>query len=163
MGFNKAGGKEAYLAARRNPAARKLKDHTGDDHLRGRYTQKGILAGMQSSAVDRRLEWAVSVDYLDDLLDAQQCRCALTGVSLSQGSGLFKNNVKIPGAGGKSNRYIGRTMSLDRIDSSKGYVEGNVQWVHKDINIAKACLSNDQFVSMCLNVIVHMTKGLVNV
>ena len=26
------------------------------------------------------------------------------------------------------------TASLDRIDSTKGYVRGNIQWVHKDIN-----------------------------
>jgi hypothetical protein len=41
------------------------------------------------------------------------------------------------------------TASLDRIDSSKGYVEGNVQWVHKRINIMKNDLSDSEFIEWC--------------
>lgn len=42
-----------------------------------------------------------------------------------------------------------QTASLDRIDSTKGYVEGNVQWIHKDINLMKNRLPQDYFISMC--------------
>lgn len=41
------------------------------------------------------------------------------------------------------------TASLDRIDSSRGYVEGNVQWVHKDVNFMKQALSQERFVELC--------------
>ena len=41
------------------------------------------------------------------------------------------------------------TASLDRIDSSKGYVEGNVQWVHKMINMSKQQYSQEEFIDMC--------------
>lgn len=36
------------------------------------------------------------------------------------------------------------TASLDRIDSSKGYIKGNVQWVHKDVNMMKNDMSERQ-------------------
>ena len=41
------------------------------------------------------------------------------------------------------------TASLDRIDSSKGYIEGNVQWVHKSVNIMKCDFSSDIFIGIC--------------
>lgn len=44
------------------------------------------------------------------------------------------------------------TASLDRIDSTKGYTEYNIQWVHKLINIAKSTLTNNQFISMCMDI-----------
>ena len=39
--------------------------------------------------------------------------------------------------------------SLDRIDSSKGYIEGNVQWVHQNINMMKNKFDNQYFIEMC--------------
>lgn len=41
------------------------------------------------------------------------------------------------------------TISLDRIDSTKGYIEGNVQWVHKSVNIMKSTLTQEQFINFC--------------
>jgi hypothetical protein len=41
------------------------------------------------------------------------------------------------------------TASVDRIDSSKDYVEGNVQWLHKDINRMKWDLDTDKFIELC--------------
>lgn len=40
-------------------------------------------------------------------------------------------------------------MSIDRIDSSEGYLKGNVQLLHKDVNMAKQQYSQDYFVEMC--------------
>lgn len=45
--------------------------------------------------------------------------------------------------------YLGDNASPDRIDSSIGYVEGNIQWVHKDVNIMKNMFDNDYFITMC--------------
>lgn len=39
--------------------------------------------------------------------------------------------------------------SLDRIDSSKGYVKNNLQWLHKDINIMKRHHSEKYFLELC--------------
>jgi hypothetical protein len=41
------------------------------------------------------------------------------------------------------------TASIDRIDSSKGYILGNIQWVHKDVNFMKRTYSQEYFVKMC--------------
>jgi hypothetical protein len=51
-----------------------------------------------------------------------------------------------------------RTASLDRIDSSFGYIEGNVQWVHKDINIIKLDYDQDYFIKICSAVCNYKNK-----
>jgi hypothetical protein len=71
----------------------------------------------------------------------QHNKCALTGLELV----LYK---------GCEARSIG-TASLDRIDSTKGYVSGNIQWVHKVINKMKQDLPQDQFVVFCSYVAQH--------
>lgn len=50
--------------------------------------------------------------------------------------------------GWKAGRHI-RNASLDRIDSSKGYVEGNVQFVAVSINTAKGEFSELEFLELC--------------
>lgn len=74
------------------------------------------------------IDFRVSIEYLGELLEKQNYLCALSGLSIS---------------------YKDKTASLDRIDSSKGYVEGNVQWVHKDVNMMKRHYSQDYFVKLC--------------
>lgn len=41
------------------------------------------------------------------------------------------------------------TASLDRKDSTKGYVPGNTQWVHLVINDMKSDFSQQEFVDWC--------------
>lgn len=41
------------------------------------------------------------------------------------------------------------TASLDRIDSSKGYEVGNIQWVHTMVNMSKNKYPQHEFVRMC--------------
>lgn len=65
---------------------------------------------------------------LSDAWEKSNGKCALTGWDIS-----FKD----------------RTASPDRIDSSKGYVEGNVQWVHKDANVCKNLFDMDYFLTLC--------------
>jgi hypothetical protein len=74
------------------------------------------------------------LEYAWDLFIAQNRTCVLSGVRLTFGK-------------------RGNTASLDRIDSSEGYVEGNVQWVHSEINRMKGRLSDKNFVEMCRKVV----------
>jgi len=46
-------------------------------------------------------------------------------------------------------RTISGNASLDRIDSSIGYVNDNVQWVHKDINMMKRIYTQEYFIYLC--------------
>jgi len=47
------------------------------------------------------------------------------------------------------------TASVDRIDSNKGYIKGNVQFVHKDINLMKNVLNIEYFIEMCKKIAKH--------
>ena len=51
--------------------------------------------------------------------------------------------------------YQAGTASLDRIDSKKGYIEGNVQWVHKNVNKMKMDLDEKEFFSIVKQVYEH--------
>lgn len=44
------------------------------------------------------------------------------------------------------------TASLDRIDSSKGYIKGNVRWVHKTINHMKWNLTDEEFLDLACEI-----------
>jgi len=89
----------------------------------------------------REKEFAVSIQYLWELFLKQNRKCALTGLELS-----FDCNG---GLNKKKKQTCKVTASIDRIDSRKGYVEGNVQWIHKHINIMKNDLPQDVFVNYC--------------
>lgn len=77
----------------------------------------------------------ISIEYAWNLYLQQNKKCALSGLPIS-----FANSNK------KSSET---TASLDRIDSSKGYIEGNVQWVHKHVNIMKNIYEQNYFISLC--------------
>lgn len=70
-----------------------------------------------------------------ELFLKQKKKCALSGVDLEiSGTAIYN------------------TASIDRIDSSKGYELGNVQWVHKHINFMKRTYSQEYFIDMCKKV-----------
>ena len=79
------------------------------------------------------LEFTITKEYAWELFLKQEGKCALTGQLLSLDTSS-------------------RTASLDRIDSAKGYIEGNVQWVHSDINFMKRNFSQDYFIDLCRKV-----------
>ena len=74
-------------------------------------------------------------DWLFDLYKKQEGKCALSGVSL-----VVEKGTPL-------------TLSLDKIDPSKGYVKGNVQWLCWAVNRAKGDLHTEDFVDMCQSVV----------
>jgi hypothetical protein len=102
-----------------------------------------FLCSIRASAKRRDIEFDTSIDtkYLWSLFLRQKKKCKLTGLELSFGS-HFRDS-------------IGRTASLDRIDSNKGYVKGNLQWVHKQINMLKTNIDQESFIKMCKLVAEH--------
>ena len=67
-------------------------------------------------------------------LEKQKFKCNLSGIDIKLGS----------------NESNGRwTATIDRIDSSEGYIEGNVQWLHKDINTMKWDFTQEKFIEYC--------------
>jgi len=76
---------------------------------------------------ERVTEFNIDLQYLLQLKDNQENKCIYTGNQL-----IWKTNDL-------------NTASLDRIDSLKGYVKGNVQFVSKCINPAKSDLTEQEF------------------
>lgn len=71
-------------------------------------------------------ECSIDLNYLLNILEQQKEYCAITGLPL-----LHEQNSLY-------------SVSIDRIDSSKGYVPGNVQLVCKFVNLGKSVHSNDE-------------------
>jgi hypothetical protein len=82
-------------------------------------------------------DFDLTPEYLWDLFLKQDRRCALSGLPME-----FKTQ--------KAGRS---TASLDRIFSSGGYVMGNVQWLHKHINLMKNVFRQEQFFDYCCMVV----------
>lgn len=85
------------------------------------------LAKIRAGAVSRKIHFDLTAIYLWELFLTQDRRCVYSGELLE----------------------IPMTASLDRIDSSLGYIEGNVQWTHKIVNIMKYTCTERDFISWC--------------
>jgi len=92
-----------------------------------------------ANAKVRNLDVDISKEYIYELFNIQNKKCALSGIELT-----LDNYIR--GSG---------TASVDRKDSSKGYIEGNLQWVHKDINIMKSNHTDEDFINICILVANH--------
>lgn len=73
----------------------------------------------------------------------QKGLCALSGQPIQ----LIKNKIDP-----RHNPYID-VASLDRIDSSKGYEIGNIQWVGYRVNVAKWNLTDSDFIKLCESIV----------
>ena len=93
---------------------------TGDGVVTGSYWYR-----VQLGAKQRDIRFDLTIDHLNAIWTGN---CALTGWPIS----ISEN-----------------TASLDRIDSNKDYEAGNVQWIHKDVNLMKNHFSESRFVDVC--------------
>lgn len=131
------------MATRAREWRKKHKNYRGS----GKYKQYPKEDRLLVSAIGSRLTDAkqrtkkhsqipVQVDkhYLYTLAKKQQMCCALTNEPMTLDTGLPN------------------TISLDKIDPMKGYIEGNVQWLCWAVNRAKGDLSTNTFVNMCTRI-----------
>ena len=96
---------------------------------------RAYLQYLRSKAVSRKKPGEViSLDALELLWNIQNGCCALTG---------WQMTMEL------SNGVVQTNCSLDRIDSSIGYVVGNVQLVCRIANVSKTALSTDDFIKLC--------------
>ena len=102
---------------------------TGCGDISGRY-----ICDLRKHSKQRKFPFKITKEEMWDQFLKQNKLCALTGRPLTfcHGKDMYKT-----------------TASLDRIDSTKGYVRGNVQWVHKDINWFKRDYPQDKFLELC--------------
>jgi hypothetical protein len=93
---------------------------------------------MGSEAAKRGIPFEIDADHIEQLMKAQNNCCALSGLPIELG--WYRERT---------------TASLDRIDSAKGYVPGNVQWLHKAVNIMKGAVDQRYFVALCDRIARH--------
>lgn len=108
---------------------------TGYKEITGEY-----LATMRQGAKVRDLEFKITKEYLWKIFIKQNRKCALSGVDL-----FVKINRKDKNG----------TASVDRINPDKGYIIGNVQWIHKDINRMKNKYKENIFLQWCKKIAEH--------
>lgn len=92
----------------------------------------------------RNIDVEITIEDAWQQFVKQDGNCALTGIKLK----LARTHTRL------------QTASLDRIDSTKGYILGNIQWVHKKVNELKWDLSNEELFYWC-NLIVKHNNGAI--
>ncbi len=98
---------------------------------------KSFFNKIEDSAKERDIPFHITIEQIWDLFIKQDRKCALSGVELSFPSCL---------------RDFNHTASLDRIDSDKEYIAGNIQWIHKDLNYMKVDFKEEDFLAWCSKV-----------
>jgi hypothetical protein len=102
------------------------------------YRQHLKLARRRVKANGRELN--INLEYLKRLWEKQEGKCPYTGWELEnfEATSLWNNHKLHP-----------KTASLDRIDSTLGYVMGNVQFVSVMANYAKRDFHESQLLKFC--------------
>jgi hypothetical protein len=80
----------------------------------------------------RGYQWDIDEHDIIELYEKQEGCCALTGWPI-----------------GWPDKGLTSTVSIDRIDSTEGYIKDNIQLLHKDVNMAKQQYSQSYFIEMC--------------
>jgi hypothetical protein len=105
-------------------------------------------ANFKSNSTKRKLkEFSITIQDGWNLFLKQGGRCAISGIPI-----YFDDN----------NKTDNGTASLDRIDSSLGYIKGNIQWVHKSINSMKMSQEQPDFIGLCKLVAAKNFHPLIN-
>jgi hypothetical protein len=104
---------------------------------------KTLVCKFERGARNRNIIFDVSVEYLSECFKNQNGICALTGEKLT---------LPITNKDFKTANY---NASIDRIDSSKGYIEGNIQWVTKMANVIKLDYTMEELIDFCYKVVNH--------
>ena len=79
-----------------------------------------------------------------EMWNKQEGKCALTGIPMTVTER------------GRTNTNI----SLDRIDSNKGYTKDNVHLICSAVNFMKSNLSLDEFIMYCQSIIDYKNKKI---
>lgn len=104
---------------------------TGYEEISGLY-----WGSIKHGAKIRDIPIEISIQDAWKQFEKQKRKCNLSGLDLA----FSKTNAQ---------RKSFATASLDRIDSTKGYVRNNIQWIHKEINKMKNNIDQRRFIELC--------------
>jgi len=105
---------------------------SGTSHISGTFFGK-----LEHGAKYRKKKFTLTIEQLEELYVKQDGKCALSGLPIRIALTKAEDT----------------TASVDRIDSNKGYIIDNVQWVHKSVNLMKQSLTDSDFISLCEHVV----------
>lgn len=88
----------------------------------------------------RRRDGDITWKYLRELWDKQNGICALSGEKMTYFSGIGK---------------IYTNVSVDRIDSHKGYFKDNVRLLCTGVNVMKLAMSDEEFINLIKKILCH--------
>ena len=110
--------------------------YKGYNDLSGKYWYD-----IQYSARKRGITFCpnLKIEYAWDLFIKQDKKCALSALDIQLYPDLKRRN----------------TASLDRIDSSLGYNQDNIQWLHKSVNNLKHNLNNKETAELCRKIFIN--------
>lgn len=104
---------------------------------------KSFFNYLKTSAKRRKICLNVDINYIHQLFLLQNGKCNISGIDITPPN-ITNSKSRID--------FSKFTASLDRIDSNIGYIEGNIQWVHRDVNIMKYTFTNEEFIEMCCKI-----------
>jgi hypothetical protein len=94
--------------------------------------EQSYFKKIKERADKKNFEFNLTLDYLMSIFTS---KCALSSLDIQ-----FGKHWKI---------MSDQTASLDRINNTKGYIIGNVQWVHKQVNFMKGTMEQKEFIRLC--------------
>lgn len=108
-----------------------------------KWSGYGDIGGRQWHCINReadrrKLNISVTIEDIWEVFLAQERKCRFTGILLTMW-------------GKKDGKQIGNAC-LDRIDSTKGFVKDNIQWIDKRLQLVKRNLTDAAFIEMCEDV-----------
>jgi hypothetical protein len=95
----------------------------------------GYWSSIIKNAKDRNIEFLIDIEYAWKIYEEQNMRCKLSNLPID-----FKT---------KNHKINDYQASLDRIDNTKGYIKGNVQWIVQEINFMKNKIDENKFINLC--------------
>lgn len=99
-----------------------------------------LISTSKRLAIERggdRSQFDIDRKYIVDLVEIQNNKCAVSGMNLEW------------------EYHSPRKVSIDRIDSTKGYIKDNIRLVCKQVNYGISNFSIDDFYIMCKSVVEH--------
>lgn len=93
-----------------------------------------MLSGCRSNARKRNREFSINKQLILNLLDKQNNKCYYSGDEMTLERGLYN------------------TVSVDRVDSNKGYIESNIVLCCQKINVVKNNLNDVDFINLCIKI-----------
>ncbi len=116
-----------------NPNGKRHPNFVGYEEMSGNF-----FNAVRNGAKIRDIPFKITKKQIWNLFEKQNRKCALSGMDLQFG---INSRIK------EKKREC--TASVDRIDNTKGYIKGNIQWVHKYVNKMKNTHSQEYFIKMC--------------